>query len=66
MLEVIRIIVKTINALLPVVWLISWFLYLKKNKWEKVCAVSTGCLIALGILECVIDGADLICMLLGW
>ena len=66
MLEVIEIIVKSINAILPWVWVISWAIYLKKEKWEKVCAVSTGCLIGLGILQGVTSGADLICMLLGW
>ena len=66
MLETIVIISKILNALMPCAWLIFFWLIGKKGKCEKTFAILSLYLIIMGIITGVADGADLICILLGW
>ena len=53
MVEIVKVICKVVFGLLPMLWLISMWLYNKKGKWDKVVSVTTMALIGVGIAECI-------------
>lgn len=54
MLEIIKLIVRIICGVLPVLWGLSLWTFSKKNKFERTCAILTFALIWVGITQCII------------
>lgn len=54
MFEVIKIISRVISGVLPVLWGFSYWMFLKKNKFEKTCAILSICFIFIGIVDCTL------------
>ena len=52
--EVVKIISRILSGLIPIIWFFSWWMYLKKNKFEKTCGIFSMSLILIGIVDCVI------------
>ena len=54
MFEVIKIISRIISGVFPVLWVFSYWMFLKKNKFEKMCAVLTLIFVLKGIVDCIL------------
>lgn len=53
MFEVIKIILRVISGVIPILWGFSYWMFLKKNKFEKMCGALSLSLITIGIAECL-------------
>ena len=54
MIEVVKIISRILSGLIPIIWCFSWWMFLKKNKFEKTCGLFSMLLILIGIVTCEI------------
>lgn len=59
MFEVVKIICRILSGLIPIIWVFSWWMFLKKNKFEETCGVLSMSLILIGIVDCVITAIGL-------
>lgn len=52
--DIIKIISRVANGVLPVLWIVSYWMFMKKNKLEKLCGITSLALIMIGIIECIL------------
>ena len=52
--EVIKIIIRVISGVIPILWGFSYWMFLKKNKFGKTCGALSMSLITIGITDCVL------------
>ena len=54
MFETIKIIIRLISGVLPILWGFSYWMFLKINRFEKTCAVLSMTFIFMGIVDCIL------------
>ena len=53
MIDAIKIIIRVISGVIPILWVFSYRMFLKKNKFEKMCGALSMALIVIGTAECI-------------
>ena len=52
--NIIEIISRVTSGAIPILWFFSMFMYIKKDKFENMCAVLTLLLMFFGLIECIL------------
>ena len=55
MIEVVKIILRVIIGAIPILWSFSFWMFLFKNRFEKMCAVLSFSLMCIGFIECLLS-----------
>ena len=58
-MKMIEIIFRIICAVIPILWLFSYWMYLKYNHLEKMCGSLSIVLIFIGIAWCIVRALDI-------
>ena len=54
MFDVVKIIIRVISGVIPILWGFSYWMFLKNNRFEKMCAVLSMTFIFMGIVDCIL------------
>jgi hypothetical protein len=54
MIEILKIVLRVICGVLPILWVFSYYMALVKDKFERMCCYVSLLLIAIGILFCIL------------
>lgn len=60
MIEYTKIAIQIMSGAIPILWFFSWLMFLKKNKFEKMCGVLSLSLIFIGIFHCIRTAVGLV------
>ena len=55
-----EIINRVLSGAIFILWVFSWWMYLLKNKFERMCAELSIILICIGLIDCMLTAIGLI------